>query len=301
MQRRERPIRTCARAVWTAALLCAAALTSAAQTLPPAAPVGAAVNSPALPAGELVRQVIEIELHDDPVAKYQFREWKKIGDTSKTKEMVGTSEGLVARLVAINDLPLTPDQEAAEQARLRNLLAHPELQRQKKKEQQQDEERMLRMFRELPRAFLYEYLPSDDPELIHLGFHPNPKFEPSSRESLIFKGMAGEMWIAAREKRLTRLEGTLFREITFGWGLLGRLDKGGHFAVRQAKIGPTHWEPVELDIQFTGRVLVFKSITLREHSRYSDYRPLTQSLTLAQAVDLLIRSGATPSAPAAAR
>ena len=160
---------------------------------------------------------------------------------------------------------------------------------------------MQKMFRDLPRAFLYQPLPAAATDVIHLGFQPNPKFDPSSREAAVFKGMSGEMWIDARQKRLIRIEGALFRDVTFGWGLLGRLDKGGHFSVRQAEIGPGRWETVELDIHFTGKALLFKSISLRERSRYSDFRPVPQRLTLAQGVELLSHGEPEQTASAAAR
>lgn len=264
-------------------VLLAVALACAAQN--PASPPPSV--SPVDP-NELVNEVVYNELHEEPIGEYRFREWMQTSEGSKTRELVESKDGVVSRLVALNERPLTAEQEKTEQDRLKDLLAHPEIQQQKKKEQQQDEERMQKMFRELPHAFLYQLQPSSEPEVVHLSFVPNPGFEPASREATVFRGMSGQMWIAARDKRLLKIEGTLFRDVTFGWGLLGRLEKGGHFSVRQAQVGPGRWEVVELDIHFSGKALLFKSISLREFSRFSDFQPVPQ-LTLAQAVDLLTR------------
>ncbi len=143
---------------------------------------------------DLVRAVVQNELNAHDEGSYRYRDWRQTPDGSKTKEMVETRDGVVAKLIAINDHPLTPDQRKAEEDRLQNLLAHPELQQQKKKEQEQDADRVKKMFRELPNAFNYEYAgvePGGTGELIHLKFKPNPNYNPPSRETAVFKAMAG--------------------------------------------------------------------------------------------------------------
>jgi hypothetical protein len=135
-------------------------------------------------------------------------------------------------------------------------------------------------------------VPSETPGLTHFRFEPNPNFQPDSHEAAVFKSMSGQMWISAQEKRLVRIEGTLFKEVNFGWGILGHLDKGGHFTVAQGRIGPGRWEVTEMDVQFTGRALLFKNISTREYEKYSGFRLVGQSLSLAQGIDLLNRGNA---------
>jgi hypothetical protein len=261
--------------------LALAELTAATDEFGPQVPPSSAT------ANELVRQTIENELNQHSDSQYMFREWRKTPEGSKTKEVIETQDGSVARLVAINDKPLTPEEAQTEDTRLKNLLAHPEIQQQKKKEQQQDDERVRKMFKELPKAFLYQELPSDSKDLVHLSFQPNPKYEPSSHETAVFKSMSGQMWINEKEKRLARIEGTLFKDVNFGWGLLGHLDKGGHFTVQQSKIGPDRWDVTDMDVWFTGKALLFKTINERELEKMTDFRRVPNRLTLAQGIDLL--------------
>ena len=49
--------------------------------------------------------------------------------------------------------------------------------------------------------------------------------------------MAGEIWIDPVKLRVVRLEGHLQQDVDFGWGILGRLNKGGWIVIEQADVG----------------------------------------------------------------
>jgi hypothetical protein len=259
------------------------------------APAVAQQPQPVQSANDLVREVVQNELRaaEDPMAfMYKLRRQTPAG--SQTKEIVETQEGAVARIIAYNDKPLTPEQRAQDDRRLEYLLSNRQEQQRKRREQQQDFDRVKRMFKSLPDAFLYEFdgvEPSKNGTLLRLKFRPNPKFDPPSREMSVYKGMEGTMWIHERKCRLARIEGKLFRDVKFGWGILGHLDRGGHFIVVQSEIGNGHWQATEMDIAFNGRALLFKTINLKQRETSSDFRRVP-TLSLAQGVELLKKSGA---------
>jgi hypothetical protein len=270
-------------------LLSAAALGQ--QAARPAVP---APELPPVPANEYVQRVVQHELNAREDYAMMYRDWRQTPEGSKTKEMIETKAGIVARLIAINDRPLTPEQRQADDARLQNLLSNPNLQKQKQKEQQQDDDRVKRMFRELPKAFLFQYVGIDSGkhgnEVVHLSFQPNPNYQAPSREMSVYKGMGGNLWVDKSSERLTKIEATLFRDVTFGWGILGHLDKGGHFIVEQAKVAPDRWDATDMNIQFTGKALLFKTINLRQIEKISDFRRVPDGLTLAQGIEILKKS-----------
>lgn len=273
-------------------LLCAAAAWGA-QPRKPAQNGAQSIMASTAPR-VLVQTIVTNELNAHDAESFMYRDWRQTPDGSKTKEMIETRDGVVARLIAVNNQPLTPQQKSAEDERLQNLLRHPELQQKKKKEQQEDEARVKRMFKELPAAFLYQYdgvQPGKSGELIRLRFQPDPNFSPASRETSVFKAMSGYMWVSAADMRLAKIEATLFREVTFGWGILGHLNKGGHFIVEQSKIAPNRWQATDMNIQFTGKVLFFKTINMRQIEKLSDFRHVPDGLTLAQGIQLLNRNG----------
>ncbi len=64
---------------------------------------------------------------------------------------------------------------------------------------------------------------------------------------MVFTGMQGEMLVDETACRLAKIDGTLFKEVNFGWGILGRLYKGGRFFVEQAEVTPSHWDTTQDD------------------------------------------------------
>ena len=102
------------------------------------------------------------------------------------------------------------------------------------------------MLTSLPDAFLYTYAgtqpgPNGD-ELVHLTFKPNPNFNPPNHETAVYQGMQGDMLIDPKAMRIAKIDGTLFKDVDFGWGILGRLYKGGKFFIEQRDVGGGHWE-----------------------------------------------------------
>jgi len=262
---------------------------------PPAKQQGSAsgIHLPAIPPQELVRRTVdnEIKSGNDDGSHYMYKDVRQTPDGSRTKMMIETAQGTVAYLIAINGKPLTPDQHNQELQRLQNLLSNPETQSRKKKEQKADSDRVTRMFRELPKAFVYQYagvVPGKNGhEWVSLNFQPNPNYNPPSRETSVFKAMNGSMVIDSQSERLVKIEARLFKDVNFGWGILGHLDKGGHFIVEQSDIGDNRWEPSYMNIQFTGKALLFKTINLRQIETTSDYVRVPDNLSLAQGVDML--------------
>ena len=248
---------------------------------------------PSIPPQELVRRTVENELKfsKGDGSHYMFKERRQTPEGSKTKMMVETKQGTVAYLIAVNDKPVSPEQRQQENVRLQNLLSNADEQNRKKKEQQADDDRMTKMFRELPKAFNYQYdgtvQGSNGHTWVRLKFEPNPDYTPASRETSVFKAMSGVMVIDPKVERLAKIEATLFRDVNFGWGILGHLDKGGHFFVEQTNIRDNRWEPTYMNVQFTGKALLFKTINLHQIDSSSDYTRVADNLSLAQGVDML--------------
>ncbi|HTK95968.1 MAG TPA: hypothetical protein VL382_10065 [Terriglobales bacterium] len=245
-------------------------------------------------ANDLVRRVIKNEDHANAAnERYMYKLRSEKPERSVVKQMIETNDGVVARLIAVNDKPPTAEQRAADDRKLDKLVNDPDERRDRMQEQKKDEERGKMMVKALPDAFLYVY---DGEETINgvrvtrLAFKPNPDFDPPSRETLVYRGMKGHLWVEPKAERLVRIEADLFEDVTFGWGILGHLDKGGHFAVEQSDIGDGRWETTRMHLDFTGRALLFKAIKIKETEVTSDFHKVPANLTLTQGVEMLRRS-----------
>lgn len=257
--------------------------------------LGQAAPKPPLPtsANALVRAVVENELKraaDSPLFAFKQRTERPKGTV--TKQLVETPEGLIARIISIDDRPVSAEDRKKDDERINRLL-DPNKMREKAKEQKTDEQRTRAMVKALPDAFMYEYRDTvpgrNGSELVKLSFRPNENFSPPTRETLVFEGMEGEMWIDPQAMRIAKIDGTMFRDVSIGWGIIGHLDKGGRFIIEQDEITKGHWETTKLVLNFTGKALIFKTIRIQQTQTLSDFRPVPR-MTVAQALDFLRKS-----------
>ena len=229
--------------------------------------------------------------------RYLLRKKDEQHDT--TKDIIETNDGAVARLVAINGQPLSAEANQAELERLNTLANHPEIQQHRHRREQKDAERVNRLMRLLPDAFLYRYegmAPCAAGPCYRLTFSPNPHFAPPDVEASIFRGLAGEVWIDQEQERLTRLDAHVVANVDFGWGLLGKLDKGGTILLEQSDIGGRDWEATGMKLNLTGKALVVKSLNIEITEQASHFSKVPPGVDYRKAIQLLETSG-NPTAP----
>jgi hypothetical protein len=232
--------------------------------------------------------------------RYLLRKTDDHRDT--TKDIIETDQGDVARLIAINSQPLTPEANQAELDRLNTLTNHPEIQEHRHQQEQKDADRVNRLMRLLPDAFLYRDqgttpcpagpAPAGAGEATchHLTFSPNPTFEPPDVEANIFRGLAGELWIDQAQERLTRLDAHVIANVDFGWGILGKLDKGGTIQLEQSDIGNHDWELTTLKLNLKGKALMLKSLDIQLTEQGSHFSQVLPGTDYRKAIQLLEKS-----------
>ena len=260
-----------------------------------AAPTGSADDvSPAA----LVRSAVanEVAANQNTSVRHFFRSRKETPHGTQTRLYVETNEAIAGMTVAYDDKPVSEEQLQGELHRLQHLMADPNDLRRKQKQEREDAEHTLRIVKALPDAFVYEFdgtqpsqpevgKPGD--ELVRLKFQPNPRYSPPSRVEQVLMGMHGYILIDKGALRLAKIDATLFREVSFGWGILGHLDKGGQFVVEQADVGDGAWEITHIQLNFTGKIMLVKSLVIKSDETLSDFRRVPADLTFAQGVEML--------------
>ncbi len=244
---------------------------------------------------ELVRATVANEVaHSNDPTKHMFRSRKESSQGSQTRLYVETRDAMAGMTIAYNDKPLTPEQMQGEQGRLAWLESHPEQLKHKHSQEQEIGDRTLRIVKALPDALLYEYdgeennpAGSSEDKFVRLKFHPNPSYQPPSHVEQVLIGMKGVIVIDPVGLRIAKIDGILFKEVGFGWGILGHLDKGGHFLVEQRNVGNGCWEVSHMSLAFTGKILLFKNLSLRSDEVLTDFRRVPDNTTFAQGVEML--------------
>jgi len=247
---------------------------------------------------ELVRAAVanEVAAANDTSTKHMFRSRKQNQQGSQTRLYVETREAMAGITIAYNDKPLTPEQLQGEEGRLSGLAGNPELLRRKHAQEQDSADRTLRIVKALPDAFLYDNdgeepgtadLGKDGARLVRLKFRPNPAYNAPSHVEDVLAGMQGIVLVDSAARRIARIDGTLFKEVSFGWGILGHLNKGGHFLIEQRDVGDGSWNVSRMSLSFTGKILLFKSIAIKSDEVFSDFGRVPADTTFAQGVEML--------------
>jgi hypothetical protein len=256
-----------------------------------------ASDYPTIAPGELMRAASQNELEAAAhLPRYMFLTRKQTTHYSSLKLYVQTKDAVAGRVIAYNDQPLTSQQRQDEDARIGRFLKNPDEMRAKQKEERDNRDRINKILKALPDAFLYEYdgfepgtgnYGRKGSELLRLRFRPNPAYDPPSRIEQVLTGMTGTALVEVNKRRIARLEGTLIQDVSFGWGFLGHLDKGGSIILEQSNVASDTWIMSRISIRLSGKILLVKSIRYNQTESSTDFQKVPEDLTFEQGVALL--------------
>jgi hypothetical protein len=238
-------------------------------------------------ANDLAQRVVTNELNfQDDHTHWMYRLEKEQYGEKRVEEIVETKEGSLSLLLSIDDRPLTAKQQLVEDQRVRELMTSRNAQQKLRRALDAETLQGRRLFKMLPAAFVFTYAGGEG-NLVKLSFRPNPSFHPPSLEARVFHDMEGEMWVDCKQERLAGFDGHLTQTVKFGFGLLGHLDKGGHFEVTQAEVVPGHWDMTTLSLEMTGKALLFATIGVQKSENHRDFHRVSDDLTLTEAAGIL--------------
>jgi hypothetical protein len=241
-------------------------------------------------ANEFVRQIIDNELQAErnDHSHWMLRLETQESGKSEVREVVETRDGDLDRLISVNGKSLAEDQRREREQGLQRLVDNPAGLKKLQRERNQDVARSQRLLKLLPDAFVFDY-GEQRGDFQEMKFKPNPHFRPPSHEAAAFHGMEGALWVNAKQLRLTEISGRLTRPVKFAGGVLGHLDAGGQFYVKQEEVQPGYWELAVLNVNMEGKALFFKTISVQQKMERSGFRRVPDDLTAAQGAKLLYR------------
>src|SRR3954462_3495547 len=207
----------------------------------------------------LIQRASEHELQalENP-KPYRYQETLDWNWGSETRSVIETSEGRADRIVLFNGEPLSPDQQAKQQHRLQKLLSDRDAVKNELKDQKSETQRRIKVVKAFPKAFFFDYA-GKEKGLLRFNFRPDPDFSPKDRETQMYRGMEGSVWIEPAQERIVRIEGILEKDVSFGWGIVGHLNKGGIYEIAQTQLAPGTWRITSLDVNLKGKMFLINS------------------------------------------
>jgi hypothetical protein len=241
-------------------------------------------------AHDLVRDVIYNELQDRERDSYWQYRGKRVTPSQNTvREEIETRQGPIFRVLERDGKPLNAKQQLDEDARLKQLLSSPRELARNRQNHDQDEQRLQRVMRILPNAFLFDYDGASDGDAVQIKFRPNPAFAPNGYEERIMRQLAGALVVNQTKKRLVSMNGQLAERVDFGYGLIGHIEKDSSFQLRREPVTSTHWKTSLVDVHVDGKILLFNAISRQQHEERSNFQQVPLDISPAQAKEILDR------------
>jgi hypothetical protein len=227
---------------------------------------------------EIVHAAVAAELHADATdhSNWTYRESDATDDKRAVYTTIETPQGSLRRLIEMNGQPLSAAAAATETERIQRYVADPAAQARARKSAAHDDAQATELLKMLPDAFIWTRA-GDSPEGEMLHFRPNPDFDPPDMQSRVMGTMEGDMIVTHEAHRIRTLRGKLSEDVLIGFGILGKLNRGGTFDVERRERGPGIWQIAETHVHIGGHALLFKTIGQQEDDVKTGWKPSTAS------------------------
>lgn len=197
----------------------------------------------------------------------------------KTYRVIPTGTGTIKVLLRDGDRPVPPEKIreqlegiARELERAKNPSS--DVQRPKVEKFEKRRKERYETVEATREAFLARWLgrePRNGRTLAKILLEPNPEFKPPNRSAAVFQHARAIVWVDEQAAQLVRAEAEIFKDISFGGGILGKVYQGGTFVFEQSPVAPGVWLPALYEMDFRGRKFLF-GFAVHERIEIRDYR-----------------------------
>jgi hypothetical protein len=252
-----------------------------------------AQSSPAQSSNDARRIVDTMLAHEGDPAEHQNKYMylseersERTGGHLWTERVVETAMGKVRLLLAEDGKPLSAERQAAEKARLADIAAHPDAFQRREQALKNDEQHAEQMLALLHKAFLFDE-PRTEGGDVKIAYRPDPAYQPKTTEEKVLHAMSGAVLVDERTMQLHRIEGKVPTNVSLGYGLLGTVHAGSSFSTTHEAEPGGEWKDAIVNTAIDGKAMLFKEIGKNEHVVHSEYKRLSESISVAEAVALL--------------
>ena len=264
---------------------------------PGARATGQLSGAPLPDAEQLVREVkAGLRTDEQLLGQYTFRERRRDVDITKLGKVqfgpwrefeVYPSEvpgETYKRLVSVDGIPLSPtvlERRDAEHRktvldRMEQLRVETPAQRQKRlakqtRERQQEQDVIDDVFAVYRIAIVGREMLDGRSTLI-ASLTPRKDARTRSDAGKFLKKIRGQAWVNEADRQVVRAELEAVEDITFGLGLLARMQRGSTIMFRRTLVNGEIWLPAEAQYKLVGKTLIFRKFALESTTQFSDYR-----------------------------
>ena len=104
---------------------------------------------------------------------------------------------------------------------------------------------------------------------------PKQGYRARTEAGEFMKKVRGKLWVSESDYQIIRAEGEMIDDMTYGWGVIGRLYKGSRAIFERRRVNGEVWLPSRAEFTGNGRAALFRKFALNTVTTYSDYRKFT--------------------------
>ncbi len=181
------------------------------------------------------------------------------------------------RLIAVNDEPLSAQQDASEESKLRQEIARRANESASERarrlaQYRKSRQRLFNLMNEMVNAFTFRLQGREvvaGREAWVLNATPRPGYQPTSRETKILTGMEGRLWIDCQDYQWVKAQAEVIKPVWFGW-FIAKVVPGTHFLLEQAPVTETLWLPERFHVDVHASLLWMER-NFTHNETYKDY------------------------------
>ena len=198
---------------------------------------------------------------------------------TKTHRVLMINGSPYNELVAVNDAPLSAEEQAREQEKLKRVIAKrsPEsaAARQRRvagylRQRKQDHA----MLSEMIQAFHYTLTGEDTVngrKVWVLAATPKPGYVPHNREGRMLQHMRGNLWVDQATYQWVKVQAQVVAPVSM-YGFLAQIKPGTQFELEQWPLTSGLWLPKRFVVTVKATALGIRNENSRDEDDYSDYR-----------------------------
>ena len=261
-------------------------------------PAAGQAPAPPLPDVQQLTREVKARLRTDEqlLRQYTYRERRRDVDVTKFGKVrfgpyrefeVYPSEvpgETYKRLVSVDGVPLEPAVLARRDAEHRKTVLdqleqrrlETPAQRQKRlakeaRERREDQDVIDDVFAVYEIAIVGRELLDGRPTIV-TALTPRKDARTKSNAGKFLKKIRGRAWVNEADRQVVRAELEAVQDITFGLGLLARMQRGSTISFRRTLVNNEIWMPAEAQYKVVGKTLIFRKFALESTTVFSDYR-----------------------------
>lgn len=111
----------------------------------------------------------------------------------------------------------------------------------------------------------------DGQTVIVAELRPREQAAVTTREGKWMKSFEGRIWIAEADYQIVKIDMHAVRDVTIGWGVIGRVSKGSRVLFGRRRF-ENAWLPAQTTYEARGRTLLFRPFQFSVTTTYDNYR-----------------------------